>query len=272
MNSSVNLDLGAYGISSFVPGEASFFECERPIISRVIALNRSNRPILIQEGFLIEGLKQSRMVTQDQVLGPGESAQISVACVESGRWGLEGIGSHFGRAPLSVIAAARRGALGPTKGRERRAQEMVWSSVSLHHTTLKNSRTTSLTEVVSSYKKERRPLQSDYKSSKGQTGVVVSALGKPLAMEVFESQEIFELQFKEIVQSFLWDVPSNTRSQTSKKEIVDFLREIADISSTKTSGGTSISFNSTSLNSSFRGSVLRDIHGLAINQQHPILV
>jgi hypothetical protein len=212
------------------------------------------------------------MVTQDQVLVPGESAQISVACVESGRWGLECVGSQFGRAPLSVIAAARRGAVGPTEGSERRAQEMVWSSVSRHHTTLKNSRTTSLTEVVSSYRNQRRPLVSDYKTSKGQTGLVVSVLGQPLAMEVFESQELFELQFKEIVQSFLWDAPSNTRSQTSKNEIIEFLRDIADLSRTKTSGGTNISFNSTSLNSSFEGSGLGSIHGLAINQQHPILV
>lgn len=212
------------------------------------------------------------MVTQDQVLSPGQSAQISVVCVERGRWGLEGVGSHFGRAPLSVIAAARSGAFGPREGSEKRIQEMVWSSVSRHHTSLKNSRTTSLTEVVTSYKLDQRASGSEYKTSKAQTGFVVSVLGKPLAMEVFASQEIFRLQFNEIIQSLLWEVPSDIRGETSKTEVIEFLRDIADLSRNESSTGIRVSFNSTSLGSSSESSAIRNTHGLAINHQHPILV
>lgn len=268
----MNLDLANFGIFPFIAGQVSFLECDKPNISKVIATNRKNSSVLVQEGLLIEGLKQSRMVTQDQVLFPGQSAQISVACVERGRWGLEGIGSHFGRAPLSVIAAARSGAMGPKEGSEKRIQELVWSSVSRHHTNLQNSTTTSLTEVVTSYKTKRRTLESRYKTSEGQTGLVVSVLGKPLAMEVFASQELFELQFKEIIECLLWEVPGDIRSQTSKIEVIEFLREIADLSMNSTSARAKVSLNSTSLNSSLKGKKYGNIHGLAINHQHPILI
>lgn len=261
-----------FGIHPFAQGQVSFHECDRPDISKVLATNHEYRGVLVQEGLLIEGLKQSRMVTQDQVLLPGESVRISVACVERGRWGLEGIGSQFGRAPLSVIAAARNGSVGPKEGSQERIQELVWSSVSRHHSNLNNSTTTSLMEVVASYKTEKQTLKSNYKASKGQTGMVVSVLGKPLAMEVFTSPEFFKLQFKEIIQSLLWEVQGTTNNRDSKTEVVEFLRDIADLSMNGSTASTKVSFNPTSLNSSLDGSLYKNIHELAINQQHPILV
>jgi hypothetical protein len=57
-----------------------------PEVTRLQLHNVGNLPALLLEGELLEGGWQHRVLQHDVILGPGESQQVSVNCVERGRW------------------------------------------------------------------------------------------------------------------------------------------------------------------------------------------
>lgn len=245
-------------------------------MNRIIAHNLGSSSVLIQEGLLVEGLKQSRMVIHDQVLSPGAKAQISVACIERGRWGSEDKGHVFGRAPISVIAAAREGALGEPSGSVRRMQHRVWSSVAQHHSKLENMTSTSLTEVVTTYKRSSHSLNMNshlnYEAVAGQSGFVVAALGAPLLIEAFADQRFFEHQFKEIIESLFWDISEVARVTSSRRDVLQFLKGIEEMGVAQLSNGICLSTRSASFAKLGVSQTKSALHELVINHQHPIFV
>jgi len=85
--------------------------------------NGGTEPVFVPMGFLIGGLKQTRMVAEDLVIPAGVGMEIPVLCVEVGRFGAtQGVWSA-GRAPLSVLTA------GAWQSEPSVRQGAVWESV-----------------------------------------------------------------------------------------------------------------------------------------------
>lgn len=256
--------------------DVNFGEKPTPEVSRVLATNLSESPLFIPEGFLIEGLKQSRMLLNDSFLQVGATKQISVACVERGRWGHETVGSHFGRAPLSVIAAAREGSVGDNGNEISRIQQRVWNSVEIHRSRVENSISTSLTEVITTYKTQS--LQSakkvliDYEPGESDRGFVISAYGEPLLMEVFSSRDHLISQFDAIIESLLWDITKHSEEISSRKNIVEFLSHICQLSNSNWSTFKTTTFSEQKISITSGGTNSSTLHSLAINHRHPMFV
>ncbi|NLX94698.1 MAG: hypothetical protein GXY83_00840 [Rhodopirellula sp.] len=110
-------------------------------VPQVNAHNRSpSEYVFILAGELLAGGKQARMVRQDTALAPGQTAELSVFCVEAHRW--EGTTDFWAAntlAPASLQQELRRGA----------EQQRVWKEVAWNNALLgAQNRTDSLAAAL----------------------------------------------------------------------------------------------------------------------------
>ena len=223
-----------------------FTELETAVTNRINVQNDSNYFIFLEEGLLLDGLQQSRVLTRDAVLAPQSNQVLQTTCIESGRWSGSRGTLLQGRAPISVIAAARMHDDSPEQ-----KQASVWRAVSRIQThTSTTSETRSLTTSLQSMKSfEFEEIISGYQIHKGQTGILIGIHGFPLMLEIYESEKLFRVTFQEIIKSVLIETDGSFYREVNDTEIRKFFDDVLKIPSTQTS----------------------DIHLLAINQQHPVL-
>jgi hypothetical protein len=252
----------------------NFIECEKPRIGNIIVSNQENAPVFLQEGLIIEGLRQSRMVAFDYVIQPESTQMINVFCVEQGRWSDEFDGGLIHRAPISVIAALREQPSELTAEPFKFTQRSVWRSVARHQSRTQSLETTSLSHMVRSYQDSASYFPfvspSSYEPKNGQTGLVVSALGQPLLIEMFGNENLFAQHFQSIIQSVLWDLDEFTCTLSSNKDVLDFLRNISTMTVENSQEAFYQVIGSLSLKVTHEISEGKQLHSLAINHDHPI--
>jgi len=255
-------------------GMLKFAECERPTVGRIIAFNEESAPVLLQEGLIIEGLRQSRMVAFDQIMHPESTKSIDVVCVEEGRWSDEFDGDLIHRAPISVIAALRkqpRIQSGDIRGYR---QKQVWSSVVRHQSRTQSMHTTSLSHMVHSYRNSESYFPfvqpSSYQPRNGQSGLVVSVLGEPVLMEIFGNEFLFTQHFESIIQSVLWDLDDYGNVKTSNRSVIDFLESITSVNVANSESDFYQVIEHLSLKITHEPNEQIAVHSLAINHNHPI--
>ncbi len=255
-------------------GMLNFIECEKPRIGNIIVSNHENAPAFLQEGLIIEGLRQSRMVAFDYIIQPKSTEMINVFCVEEGRWGDEFDGDLIHRAPISVIAALREQPIDLTAEPFKFTQRSVWRSVARHQSRTHSLETTSLSHMVRSYQDSASYFPfvspSSYEPKSGQTGLVVSALGQPLLMEMFGNENLFAQHFQSIIKSVLWDLDEFTCTLSSNKDVLDFLRNISTLTVQNTQEAFYQVIGNLSLKVTHEISEGKQLHSLAINHDHPI--
>jgi hypothetical protein len=255
-------------------GMLKFEECDRPTVGRVMAINEESAPVLLQEGLIIEGLRQSRMVAFDQIIHPESNETIDVVCVEEGRWSDEFDGNLIHRAPISVIAALRKQPrIQPADIRGYR-QKQVWSSVTRHQNRTQSMHTTSLSHMVHSYRNSESYFPfvhpSSYQPRNGQSGLVVSALGEPVLMEMFGNEFLFTQHFESIIQSVLWDLDDYSNVKTSNRSVIDFLESITTVNVANSESDFYQVIEHLSLKITHEPNEQMAVHSLAINHNHPI--
>src|SRR6201996_3462605 len=94
-----------------------------PQVGRGTVTNEGGQPALLLEGELLEGGWQTRALTADLLLAPGETAPADVVCVEHGRW--EGDSAHIRRA-RRVTPAGQQGLCGRQGRAARQRQGEGW--------------------------------------------------------------------------------------------------------------------------------------------------
>jgi hypothetical protein len=255
-------------------GMLNFIECEKPRIGSIIVSNQENAPAFLQEGLIIEGLRQSRMVAFDYIIQPKSTEMINVFCVEEGRWSDEFDGDLIHRAPISVIAALREQPSDLRAEPFKFTQRSVWRSVARHQSRTQSLETTSLSHMVRSYQDSASYFPfvspSSYEPKSGQTGLVVSALGQPLLMEMFGNENLFAQHFQSIIQSVLWDLDEFTCTLSSNKDVLDFLRNISTMTVENSQEAFYQVIGSLSLKVTHDISEGKQLHSLVINHDHPI--
>jgi hypothetical protein len=220
-------------------GMLNFIECEKPRIGNIIVSNQENAPAFLQEGLIIEGLRQSRMLAFDYIIQPKSTEMINVFCVEEGRWSDEFDGDLIHRAPISVIAALREQPRDSTAEPFTFTQRSVWRSVARHQSRTQSLETTSLSHMVRSYQDSASyfPFVSPslYEPKSGQTGLV---------------------EF--------------TCTLSSNKDVLDFLRNISTMTVENSQDAFYQVIGSLSLKVTHEISEGKQLHSLAINHDHPI--
>lgn len=194
--------------------------------------NEADLDLLLLEGMILEGGWQHRALTQSIVIPARSVAEIPVVCVEQSRWG----GSHQQAAGKKVAPAAvrvaMRGLSRDQAGNVSQAgpdQSRVWSNVAdyqVRHKT--NAATHSLADIQDELDGKATPLPA-VQALPGQRGVVIAALGQPIAFELFDHPDTMAERLEGMLQSFQLDVADKTYVKTKGQVARDFVLQATKV-------------------------------------------
>jgi len=85
--------------------------------------NSSKDTILVSMGDVVKGGKQDRVIEKDTLIAPGQTLQVSVYCVESGRWSAGKSGSSFDTYHSNAANTIRKSIV------KEKSQGKVWEKV-----------------------------------------------------------------------------------------------------------------------------------------------
>lgn len=158
-------------------------------VPTVKATNRGTDDVLILEGDTLIGCKQNRIVAHTIIVAPGKAVDVSVGCMESGRWAHRSPRFSSGKLradpwlrkkrKLEVMAAMRAG------DRARIDQSMLWNDVedqlACHSV---GSRTRDYHRVFEELGDDAIDKASRFTPVKDQVGVIAMWRGHLLGLEV----------------------------------------------------------------------------------------
>ena len=190
-------------------------------VPTLLVRNRAPAPVLILDGEQLTGARQTRMAARSVIVGGRAKTNIPVSCVEQGRWRFTSekfsAGSHY--SPTRVRKKVKnhekymaRAGANPTVSDLAFSQSDVWSEIqdvqdSLHV----HSPTGSLDEVSRSVEDsvvdwvEKLPLQEQ------QIGVLAFMDGRPLALDVIGSDELYGMVHTRLMRGYVMDALSSRR-------------------------------------------------------------
>ena len=182
---------------------------ESGTVPELLAVNDSNRLVLLIDGEELQGAKQNRILNTSVLLPPKSKTRIPVSCVEEGRWSHVSPTFKAGNyAPSSLrqrkshdVQFSLR-----TRGRAESDQGAVWDSVAEHIDACEAAAPTraisdamaTLGEVLERYH-EALPYPS------GACGVVAAVCGRFVAMDAFDSPSTLDAIWGRLVASYAMD-------------------------------------------------------------------
>lgn len=202
--------------------------------------NISNDTIMIMAGEVITGGKQNRIIGKDLILLPHSGKiDISVYCVEAGRWDSVSTGTNEFKGYFNV------GSMGLRKVVDKKQnQGEVWAKVdSINYLNSTNSNTRTYTAINKSgeFTKKLKAytdfFREKFSSEINVIGVVVVSGNKVLGCDMFASNDLFKNNFENLLASYATDAiisgsPVTATSQTVKSYMDKLLRSEAEQSST----------------------------------------
>ena len=239
----------ARGLIRHRPGEPAIIHPVRDAeVNRLVLVNNSKRPLLLLAGEIVTGGKQDRVIGKDRIV-PGESdpVNLSVFCVEPGRWvaanGKNGFGSAGG-----VIGGLVASPVVRSKAMAAKDQQQVWDSVrtsqSAMATSVEAAGASSAVNATSSYARVMdnkevqkqvdavaEPVQRNYESvirqlrDKNAVGVVVAVNGEIVWADIFASTQLLQKYWPKLVRSYATEavVTRAKGGEASPKDAQNFL-------------------------------------------------
>lgn len=180
-------------------------------VNQLVLLNKSDLPIFVPGGTVVQGGKQDRQLAQDLVVAPGKEVPVDAFCIEHGRWttvqgGKDTNGAFKAR---EILAAKRIRSSGQYAGN----QSQVWAQVDVvNEKSRKMPATSTFMATVDEDDKAalalRKRMEEEvgrYFADLGEKGVVGFAYavnGEPMAMRVFANPELFAAHFGPFLKTF----------------------------------------------------------------------
>jgi len=192
----------------------------------VIIKNRGNRPIFIMAGEVIIGGKQDRMVSYDVLIPPCEEIEVSVRCVEHGRW--------RGESPVFKSGGAL-GSGGIRAALQFKAQQDVWNEVSKaceEHDATSESGTYRAILRSGDVDDKSRPFMSALSRGlvgEDMVGVIMALNGEVVCVDIFVNPKFFARLKEKILKAYVLDAISTEEKSLmspGRKEILGFFEEL----------------------------------------------
>ena len=219
-------------------------------VNRLVLVNNSKRPLLLLAGEIVTGGKQDRVIGKDRIV-PAESdpVDLSVFCVEPGRWVAANGQSEFG-VPLNGRNVMGLVAIPTVRSKAMAAknQQQVWDSVrnsqqAMAETVVVNgaaaeiNSTTSYARVMENREVQQKvdsvaePVQRNYESvirqlrEKNAVGVVVAVNGEVVWADLFASTQLLQKYWPKLVRSYATEavVTRAKGGEASAKDAQKFL-------------------------------------------------
>lgn len=201
-------------------------------VNDLVVTNAAHRPIVALAGDIFEGGRQNRMLAQSLVVGQGERHEISVACVEEGRW--SGANQHSGtsrqasysvRFGLADVLAADGAVSSRSDLRTQvagRAQGEVWERIRRHETQYGDaeghSLLASMTRAAGRTDVELPPIPH----FPGQRGVIIGIGGYIAAAEFFGGQSGLTARWDGIIAAARYEAQHAANRETPGYMARDF--------------------------------------------------
>jgi hypothetical protein len=196
-------------------------------VNRLVLVNNSTRPLLLLAGEIVTGGKQDRVIGKDRIVPPeSDPVDLSVFCVEPGRWVAANGKNSFESAPAAPFASpvVRSKAMGA------KDQQQVWDSVRDSQQAMSLAVQASGPDAVgglnstSSYarvmedKEVRKqvdsvaaPVERNYESvirqlrDRNAVGVVVAVNGEIIWSDIFASTQLLQKYWPKLIRSYAAD-------------------------------------------------------------------
>ena len=210
-------------------------------VNRLFIVNNSKRPLVLLAGEIVTGGKQDRVVGKDRIIPAGSDADLSVFCVEPGRWTEMRPGAVFGGGFAMVQPSVRNQAM------SKKSQQGVWDQVgrasaeTIEVTDASEARSTSSYARVMENEKVRKevdkiavPVERSYRNLIGElrdrkaVGVVVAVNGDIIWADIFASAELLEKYWPKLVRSYAAEAITRRGGggKTDLQEAREFLAQL----------------------------------------------
>jgi hypothetical protein len=189
-----------------------------PQVNRLVLVNNSDRPLILLAGEIVTGGKQDRVVGKDRIVpSRGDPVDLSVFCVEPGRW--TGTSGKFGPASAQMAQPSVRGKVMADKDQQKvwnevgRANQSVAAELSAPAKAAVQG-TSSYARVAENEEVKRKlddvaaPIRRDYESlirnlrAHNAVGVVVAVNGEIIWADIFASSSLLEKYWPKLVRSY----------------------------------------------------------------------
>jgi hypothetical protein len=185
---------------------------EAGTVSELRVANRAGRPILLVEGEVLLGMKQTRVLNLTILVPAHTILEVPVSCVESGRWRAVS-GEATGKAVVN-LAPSVRAAKTVTVARSMRGargfasdQGAVWAGVDRvldRHGAQAPSR--SYADLPSGANSRMTGIASSVEPEPGQVGVIACVGGRVACVDVFETPHVLAALWGGLVSSYQAEV------------------------------------------------------------------
>ncbi len=218
-------------------------------VNRLVLVNNSKRPLLLLAGEIVTGGKQDRVIGKDRIV-PGESdpVDLSVFCVEPGRWVAANGRNEFNTSSDEKAVALFAAPAVRSKAMADKDQQKVWDNVRSSQAAMAQSvevtgaapivqTQTSYagvinnSEVLKKVDSVAEPIRRDYESvihqlrEKNAVGVVVAVNGEVVWADIFASTQLLQKYWPKLVRSYATEavVTRAKGGEASSKEAQRFL-------------------------------------------------
>ncbi len=178
-------------------------------VPSLLVVNHGRRPVFLLAGEILLGGKQDRVLRQDVVVPPHATIEVSVYCVEKGRWDARASrGAAFDSAPSVVADGALR-----SRAAAGRSQEDIWSHVERKSAEAGvSSATGAYRSYVESPAVTRRLDEIVSRCAppsawRGRAvGAVFTSAGRVLGVELFDDSRLMRELWPKLVRSYAMQV------------------------------------------------------------------
>src|SRR6266436_740453 len=220
-------------------------------VNQLVLVNNSKRPLLLLAGEIVTGGKQDRVIGKDRIV-PAESdpVDLSVFCVEPGRWVAANDKSDFGYSP-GAAAGLLASPVVRSKAMGAKDQQQVWDSVRSSQRAMAKTvevtgaapavnSTTSYARVMDNKEVQKQvdavaePVRRNYESvirqlrDKNAVGIVVAVNGEIVWADIFASTQLLQKYWPKLARSYATEavVTRAKGGEASSKDAQKFLDDL----------------------------------------------
>jgi len=201
-------------------------ERESGSVPVVVIRNTGRKPIYIMAGEIIIGGKQDRMISFDVLIPSGKEVEVTVRCVEHGRW-------HGKSAEFKSGAAV--GGKGVRSALQFKDQQDVWNEVSRACEKAEVTSSSGTYNAILSSEEVERKIQSYLNAmEKGLNdddivGMIMALNGEVICVDIFANPKFFSKVKEKLLKAYVLDAISTditSKNTPGKEDILAFFDEL----------------------------------------------
>jgi len=225
-----------FSFTTGISGDVTVSEKPNPEVPTLQVTNREPLPVLIREGQLLDGGRQTRTVNVSILVPAGITLDIPVSCVESGRW--RGGDRFVDSNRMASRRVRRANQMGVRENlsydtSRHSDQGAVWSAVDFEL----NSR--QVASSSSNYRDIEEIYENDSQVAEAiddlvsrapladQRGVVVAHGSRVVSAEIFATYEALQVNWEAVIRGIILDAPRQVKSRPSATAVQRFLHGIS---------------------------------------------